>query len=41
LSNGCKIEKVYPNLFKIKIPFESNPLGHINTYFINDGKKSS
>jgi len=39
LSDNNKIEEVYPNLFKIKMPFENSPLGYINSYFINGGKK--
>lgn len=40
MNYGSKIEEVYPDLFKIKMPFENSPLGYINSYFIKDGKKN-
>lgn len=40
MDKDSKVEEVYPHLFKIKMPFENSPLGHVNSYFITDGNKN-
>jgi glyoxylase-like metal-dependent hydrolase (beta-lactamase superfamily II) len=34
------IEQIFPDLFRIKVPFYGNPLRDINVYIIKDGAKS-